>query len=53
MNQYLEERYMKTLIMHLEDISKSLKIISGRIEKEEKNESEKDSYAKRYFAKSE
>ena len=46
-----QEKYLKALILHLEDISKSLKIISGRIEKEK--EESKDSYAKKYIARSE
>lgn len=49
----VDKRIVKTIALHLEDISKSLKIISGRIEKDDKKESEKDTYAKRYFAKSE
>ena len=47
------DKIFKVIALHLEDISKSLKIISGRLEKDEKKESEKDSYAKRYFARSE
>lgn len=46
-----EERYLKTLILHLEDISNSLKIISGRVDNKEP-EPKKDSYASKYFAQS-
>jgi len=46
-----EERYFKTLLAYLEDISISLKIISGRVDNKEP-EQKKDSYASRYFTRS-
>lgn len=50
---FLEEKYLKNLVLHLEDISKSLQIISGRTERSSVNEDKKETYKDRYFSKSE
>lgn len=47
-----EEKLLKVIALHLEDISKSLKIISGRIEPDKK-EQENKTYASKYFERSE
>lgn len=49
----MEERYLKSLVIHLEEISKSLKIISGRVEKPMEQEKKPETYADRYFKRSE